>query len=180
MIAPPARPCDAAFLVLIGPPAAGKTAWAWARFLPTQIVSLDTWRGVVSDDTADQGATADAVAIEQLVLAARCRRRRLTVVDATNLRPDVREVLLGHGRSNFMFTVAVVFDVPYDVLVTRDELRSNGVGEAVIAKMEPQFRSAVGRPRNVTGFDQTVWISAGGMTVYGKPCPADFDAAWLR
>jgi protein phosphatase len=166
--------------VLIGPPAAGKSTWARARFLRTQIVNLDTWRGAVCDDTADQEATADAVAIEHLVLAARCRRRRLTVVDATNLRPDVRELLLNYGRRHYMFTVAVVFDVPPDVLVDRDEARANGVGEAVIRKMEPQFRGSVGRPRNVAGFDQTVWITPGGQTVYGKPCPAVFDAVWLR
>jgi predicted kinase len=80
---------DPALIVLIGVAGAGKSTLA-AQWRPSQVLSLDAYRGIVSDDENDQEATADAVMVLHAVLDARLRRNLVTVVDATNVSPDAR------------------------------------------------------------------------------------------
>ena len=49
---------------------------------------------MVSDDEADQSASADAFQLLRLITAKRLRRGRLTVIDATNVQPTARKSLL--------------------------------------------------------------------------------------
>jgi ABC-type phosphate transport system ATPase subunit len=51
---------ELALVVLIGPSGSGKSTFAKAHFLPTEIVSSDACRGIVSDDENDQSATEEA------------------------------------------------------------------------------------------------------------------------
>jgi len=51
---------DFALVVLIGATGSGKSTFAARHFRPTEIISSDRCRGLVSDDETDQSATADA------------------------------------------------------------------------------------------------------------------------
>ena len=51
---------DMSLVVLIGASGSGKSTFAHRHFLPTQILSSDFFRGLVSDDETDQSATNDA------------------------------------------------------------------------------------------------------------------------
>ena len=65
----------------------------------------------------------------------RLRRRRLTVVDATNVKPDSRQGLLALARAHRADAVAIVFDLPEDLCVERDRAREGRtVGAAVIRR----------------------------------------------
>lgn len=75
---------DPALIVLIGAAGAGKSTWA-STWPDTQVLELDWFRALVSDDAGCQEATADAAFALQAVLEARLARRRTTVVDATSL-----------------------------------------------------------------------------------------------
>ena len=48
------------FVVLIGPSGSGKSTFARKHFLPTEVLSSDYCRGLVSDDENSQAATKDA------------------------------------------------------------------------------------------------------------------------
>ncbi|MBP2363609.1 MULTISPECIES: AAA family ATPase [Streptomyces] len=64
---------DRAVIVLIGAAGSGKSTLA-STWHPTQVLSLDHYRALVSDSAGDQEATGDAVAALHHVLEARLRR----------------------------------------------------------------------------------------------------------
>ncbi len=48
-------------VVLIGPSGSGKSTFARRHFLPSEVLSSDYCRGLVSDNENDQAATNDAM-----------------------------------------------------------------------------------------------------------------------
>ncbi len=59
------------FVVLIGPSGSGKSTFARRNFLPTEVLSSDYCRGLVSDDENDQAATTDAFELLHFIAAKR-------------------------------------------------------------------------------------------------------------
>ncbi|HYW26050.1 MAG TPA: AAA family ATPase, partial [Terriglobales bacterium] len=111
-------------VVLIGPAGAGKSTFAAARFKPTEVVSSDLCRALVADDEDDQSATPAAFEVLHLIASLRLRRRKLTVVDAVDARPGDRRPLLELAAERDCSAVAVVLDLPEELCVERDRLRS--------------------------------------------------------
>ncbi|MFJ4320632.1 AAA family ATPase [Streptomyces lavendulae] len=109
---------DSCLVVLIGASGAGKSTLA-ATWPASQVLSLDALRETVSDDAGDQDATGEAVAALHLFLEARMRRRRFTVVDATNVTPASRAPLVAAAKRHNMPAVTVVFSTPASVCVER-------------------------------------------------------------
>ena len=70
-------------VLLIGPSGAGKSTFARAHFKPTEVISSDYCRGLVSDDENSLAATDDAFAVLHFIAAKRLANARLTVIDAT-------------------------------------------------------------------------------------------------
>jgi len=77
-------------VVLVGATGSGKSSFAGEHFLPTEVVSSDFCRGLVSDDENDQAATRDAFDVLNYIAAKRLAGGRLTVVDATNVQREAR------------------------------------------------------------------------------------------
>jgi protein phosphatase len=111
-------PADA-MVVLIGISGSGKSTFAAQNFATSQVLSSDAFRALVSDDEADQSATDDAFDVLHTALAARLRRGRLTVVDATNVKQWVRRELLDMAARYRRPAVAVVLDVPIEECLGR-------------------------------------------------------------
>jgi protein phosphatase len=112
-----------ALVVLIGAAGAGKSTFANARFRPTEILSSDQFRALVSDDPADQEATDDAFLLLHSVLEKRMRRGKLGVVDATNLRAEHRGKLISIARLYNRPPLAIVFDTPEAMCIERASQR---------------------------------------------------------
>ena len=51
---------DLSLVLLIGPSGCGKSTFAAQHFLPTEVISSDYCRALVSDNEVDQTATGDA------------------------------------------------------------------------------------------------------------------------
>ena len=102
-------------VLMVGPSGSGKSTFARKHFLPTEVVSSDYCRGVVSDDENDQGATKAAFELLHFIVEKRLQARRLTVVDATNVRPEDRAALVKIAKTYHALTAAFVFLVPEDV-----------------------------------------------------------------
>ena len=67
---------DFALVVLIGASGSGKSTFAAKHFLPTEIISSDYCRGLVSDDETDQSISADAFDLVRAIAEKRLKHRR--------------------------------------------------------------------------------------------------------
>lgn len=110
-------------MVLVGPSGCGKSTFAARHFRPTEVLSSDRFRALVSDDEMDQTATRDAFEALHLVAAKRLVRGRLTVVDATNTQPHARQSLIKLARNAYLRAVAIVFDLPAELCEERNRNR---------------------------------------------------------
>jgi len=115
-------------VLLIGSTGAGKSTFAWRLFKPTEIVSSDTCRGLVSDDENSLDATNDAFDLLHYWVGKRLKRGRLTVVDATNVRAEDRKAFVTLARQYHCLPVAIVLDVPDNVAADRNRQRPDRAG----------------------------------------------------
>jgi len=116
---------DFALVVLVGASGSGKSTFARTHFLPTETLSSDHLRGVVCDDESSLDATSDAFAALHYLAGLRLSRRKLTVVDATNVQEHARKPLLELATRHHAVTVAIVLDVPEKVCHVRNQSRPN-------------------------------------------------------
>ena len=114
---------DFALVLLMGASGSGKSTFAARHFRPTEILSSDRCRGLVADDEADQSATADAFDVLYHIAAKRLAARRLTVIDATNLRPEDRKHAVELARRFHALPVILALDVPEAVCLERNRAR---------------------------------------------------------
>ena len=120
-----------ALVVLIGAAGSGKSTFARTlTFWQLEILSSDRYRGMVSDNEADQEATDDAFAVLHSVLEKRMRRGKLCLVDATNVRSEHRATLIHCARLYKRPTLAIVFETPEEMCVER---AGNRAGRSVKA-----------------------------------------------
>src|SRR5215469_12977683 len=103
---------ELALVVLVGTSGSGKSTFARRHFLPTEVISSDYCRGLVADDENDQSATRAAFEVLHFIAGKRLASGRLTVVDATSVRPEDRKPLVELARQHHMLPVALVFDLP--------------------------------------------------------------------
>jgi protein phosphatase len=116
---------DFSLVVLIGATASGKSTFAGRHFLPTEIISSDFCRALVADDETDQSATPEAFELVHAIAAKRLARRRLAVIDATNVRPEDRKHLIELARRYHALPTAIVFDLSEDVCLARNKSRED-------------------------------------------------------
>ena len=112
-------------VVLIGASGAGKSHFAARHFAPSEVLSSDSCRALVRDDPNDQAATNDAFEVLRFIAAKRLAARRLTVVDAINVRPEDRRDFVALAREYHALAVALVFDLPEAVCHERNAARQD-------------------------------------------------------
>lgn len=132
---------ELSLVVLVGPSGSGKSTFAAKHFKPTEVLSSDTCRGLVSDDENDQSATRDAFEILHFIAGRRLENRKLTVVDATNVQPAARRPLVHLAREHDCLPVAIVLDVPERVCQRRNRERPDrDFGRHVVGQQVSQLR----------------------------------------
>ncbi len=131
-------------VVLIGPSGSGKSTFARRHFLPTEVLSSDYCRGLVSDDENNQAATKDAFDVLNYIAAKRLAAGRLTVVDATNVQREARQPLVKLAREYHTLPVAIVFNLPEDICQERNRDRSDReFGPHVVRQQRSQLRRSI-------------------------------------
>jgi protein phosphatase len=144
-------------VVLVGVSGAGKSTFARRHFKPTEILTSDFCRALVSDDENDQTATGDAFEVLHFIAGRRLKRGLLTVVDATNVQPEARKPLVELARAHYVLPVAIVFDLPMSVLEERTRARTDRqLGGHVLRNQRSQLRRSL-RDLRDEGF-RHVWI----------------------
>ena len=110
-------------IVLCGASGSGKSTFARRHFAPTEIVSSDQCRALVGDDETDQSITRGAFELLHVIIDKRLEAGRLTVVDATNVKPEDRRSLVEVARRWDVLVTAIVFDVPLSTCLERNASR---------------------------------------------------------
>ena len=135
---------ELSFVVLIGVSGSGKSTFARKHFKPTEILSSDYCRGLVSDDENSQAATKDAFELLHFISRKRLAAGKLTVVDATNVQPESRKPLVEIAREFHCLPVAIVFDLPERVAHDRNKTRPDrDFGPHVIRQQSQQLHRSL-------------------------------------
>lgn len=135
---------ELSFVVLIGVSGSGKSTFARKHFKATEILSSDYCRGLVSDDENSQAATKDAFEVLHFIARKRLAAGKLTVVDATNVQPESRKLLVEIAREFHCLPVAIVLDLPERVAHDRNKARPDrDFGSYVIRQQSQQLHRSL-------------------------------------
>jgi protein phosphatase len=131
-------------VVLVGPSGSGKSTFARKHFLPTEVLSSDACRAMLSDDENKQAVTPEAFALLHYVTGQRLALGRMTVIDATNVQPEARAPLVALARKYHCLPVAVVLNLPEEVCQERNRSRPDrSFGPHVIRNQRSQLRRSL-------------------------------------
>lgn len=135
---------ELSLVVLIGPSGSGKSSFARQHFRPTEVLSSDYCRGLVADDENDQSVTPEAFELLHFIASMRLAKGKLTVVDATNVRPEDRKPLVALARQFHCLPVAIVFNMPEKLCHERNRGRADrDFGPHVIRGQRSQMRRSL-------------------------------------
>jgi predicted kinase len=121
---------ELSLVLLVGPSGCGKSTFAQQHFKPTEVLSSDYCRGLVSDNENDQTATKEAFEVLHFIARKRLSAGRLTVIDATNVQPDSRKPLIVLAREFHVLPIAIVFDFAEKIC------QESGIGSDRIAILD--------------------------------------------
>lgn len=135
---------ELALVVLIGPSGSGKSSFARKHFKPTEVLSSDFCRGLISDDENNQAVTDEAFALLHHIAGKRLSGAKLTVVDATNVQEEARKPLVALARHYHVLSVAIVFKIAEKICAQRNKERSDrNFGGHVLVHQYQQMRRSV-------------------------------------
>lgn len=169
----------AGIVLLAGPSNSGKTTLLnrlieEKKLKSSEVVSSDQFRTLVSDiefidwhnrpkDEADSlfdeysRISGEAFEMMEAIIAKRCRLNKLTIIDATHLKEEDREPYLRLGKKYHVPVMAVVLNIPENVLLTRDELRDFPRGKKRIKQQYQHFKWTL-RSIKKEGFHRTYML----------------------
>ena len=135
---------ELSLVALVGVSGSGKSSFAARHFLPTEVLSSDFCRGLVSDNENDQTITNAAFVVLHFIAGKRLEAGKLTVVDATNVQPEARKSLVALAKRHHTLAVAIVLDVPDSVCATRNASRPDrDFGAHVLRNQRSQLRRSM-------------------------------------
>jgi len=116
---------ELSLVALIGASGSGKSTFARRFFKPTEVLSSDFCRGLVSDDENSQAATNDAFDVLHFIARKRLAAGKMVVVDATNVQQEARKPLVALAREYHCLPVAIVLDMPERLCQDRNQGRAD-------------------------------------------------------
>ena len=151
---------ELSLVVLVGASSSGKSTFARKHFKPTEIVSSDFCRAVVSDDENSLSASGDAFELARYITGKRLKNGLLTVIDATNVQEDARKDWIRLAREYHVLPVAIVVNMPDNVCEERHAARvDRQFGKHVIPQQISQLRRSLRKLRQ-EGFRQIYYLNS--------------------
>ena len=114
---------DFCLVLLIGPAGSGKSTFAKKHFARDEILASDDFREMLTGNRHDQECSAEAFELLHHALDLRLKRRRLCVVDATNLMDEHRKKMVDIAREHDARVTAIVFKLPLSDILRQNEER---------------------------------------------------------
>lgn len=137
---------ELSLVILIGASSSGKSTFARKHFKPTEIVSSDHCRAVVSDDETSLASSADAFELARFITEKRLKNGLLTVIDATNVQEESRKDWIRLARKHHVLPVAIVINPPEKICIGRSGLRTDrDLGKHVIPQQIAQLKRSLKR-----------------------------------
>src|SRR5690349_7667026 len=135
---------ELSLVVLVGLSGCGKSTFARTHFKPTEVLSSDFCRGLVSDDENNQAATKDAFEVVHFIASKRLAAGYLTVIDATNVQAEARKPLVALARQFHVLPVAIALNLPERLCVDRNKLRPDrSFGPHVVRNQSQDLRRSL-------------------------------------
>ena len=135
---------EIAVVALIGVSGSGKSTFAKTHFKPTEVLSSDYFRALISDDENNQQVTTQAFDTLYYVANRRLELGLLTVIDATNVQKEARAGVLKLAKDQNCHAVAIVLNIPECICRKRNESRSDrNFGSHVITRQSEQLRRSI-------------------------------------
>lgn len=172
---------EAVLVLLVGASGSGKSTWARERFRASEIVSSDDLRGIVGSGPHDLGASDDAFAALDLIVAARTSRRLTTVVDTLGLDQSRRRLVLDQAQRVGLTALAVVFDTDPALCRARNRERAVPVPAPAITSQLRRMRD-VHSELAAEGWDRVISVSTNAASAASSASaepvdgPAEADA----
>ncbi|MGM9949122.1 MAG: polynucleotide kinase-phosphatase [Lysinibacillus sp.] len=185
-----------AIVLCIGPSNSGKSTlleklMSEQQLLRSEVVGSDAYRELVSDieyidfskvprEDQDvlyedyQQISAEAFHVLQEVVTSRAKLNKVTFIDATHLRNVERTKYIGIAKKQHVPIIALVFDVPKDELLKRDEQRLQPRGKK---RLEQQMRTFHYELRNIKKepYSKLYMWRGEEMTIIRQPSPHLLD-----
>ena len=128
--------------------------------MPSEILSSDAMRALISGDESDQNATDAVFGRLHRELERRLQERLLTVIDATNVERRARRALLARALAAGVPSLALVLDLRPAMVLARNAARTGRVvDEVVVQRHLSRLRSWLDGPGGglpADRFDQVV------------------------
>ncbi len=110
-------------VAMMGASGSGKSTFAQKYFKSTEVLSSDYFRGLVSDDENDQGASKATFYALFYIAGKRLEANKLVVVDATNVQQSARADIVSLAKRFDVLPIAIVLNTPEQVCVERNRTR---------------------------------------------------------
>jgi predicted kinase len=151
---------DPTLVVLVGAAGSGKSTFAARWFDPSEILSSDAFREILTGDASDQRATKTAFSIIHREVTKRLAAKRTVVVDATNIEPSARRHLIARAKFAEVPAIAIVFALPRGVVLARNAARQGRVVDPAIVERHLERLEAALPDLPDEGFDEVVVLRA--------------------
>ena len=115
-------------VALVGATSSGKSTFAHKYFKPTEILSSDFFRGMVSDNENDQTVSGEAFDLLYYAANKRLDNMKLTVIDATNIQKSARDKIIQTAKAQNVHAAAIVLNLPEELLQERNKARPDRDG----------------------------------------------------
>lgn len=131
-----------ALIILVGPPASGKSTWGkkFAADNNVVYVSTDELRAKLGSGEADQSVSYAAFQVAKRNVGAALDANKSAMIDATSVNPKARKDWINIARGRGAYVIAVAFEVSPSELYRRDSERSRHVGKEVIDRFVAKYQ----------------------------------------
>ena len=135
-----------ALIILVGPPASGKSTWGkkFAQENNLTYVSTDAIRAELGKGEDDQTVSSQAFATARARVSSALGAGKSAMIDATSVTQKARKNWINLGRGHGAYIIAVTFEVPREELLRRDAKRERHVGPEIVDR----FLNKYERPSN--------------------------------